>query len=71
MNISKKELIKDLEFCKDLMNRLVDYAKANYPDDPNKCWVDRKHTVIQADIIRLRRELNGVKAKLDWNYEKR
>ena len=69
MNISKKELIEDLEFCKDLMNRLVDYAKANYPNEP-KFW-DRKHTVIQADIIRLRRELNNVKIKLDSNYEKR
>ena len=32
---------------------------------------DNKHTVVQADIIRLRRELNTVKHKLDsYEYER-
>lgn len=63
--ISKSDLIKELNFCKSLMDKIVDYTKTNYRDK----GYDRKHTVIQADIIRLRRELNEVRSKLDWNYK--
>lgn len=65
MNISKDELMNDLQFCKQLMDRIVKYTEKHYRD---KCY-DRRHTVIQADIIRLRRELNEVRAKLDWRYD--
>lgn len=61
----KTEIIKDLKFCQTLMNRLVDYANKNYEDNR---W-SSKHTVIQTDIIRLRRELNEIRQKLDWNYD--
>ena len=67
MTTSKKDLVKDLKFCKSLMDRLVDYAEANYRD----IGYDRRHTVIQNDIIRLRRELNDVRNKLNWNYDER
>ena len=63
---SKKEILKDMEFCQELMNRLVDYTKKNYDDTYS---YGGKHTVIQNDIIRLRRELNNLNRKLDWDYE--
>ena len=64
MTVDKKDVVKDIQFCKDLMDRILKdakkYEKASLYDD--------KHTVLQADIIRLRRELNEVRRKLDWNY---
>lgn len=62
---SKKEILKDLKFCKDLMDRLVAFAEKNYADDHS---YGSKHTPIQQDIIRLRRELNNINHKLEWNY---
>lgn len=65
---SKKEILADLKFCKDLMDRLVIYADENYHDDVP--W-GSNHTTIQNDIIRLRRELSSVNHKLDgWRVEK-
>ena len=65
MNVDKKQIVKDIQFCKELMDRLLKdakkYEKSGLYDD--------KHTVLQADIIRLRRELNEVRKKLDWDYE--
>ena len=59
--MTKAELIKELRFCKELMNRLEEYAIANYSD------YRRQHTVIESDIIRLRRELNEIRIKLgEW-----
>ena len=68
MVAKKKEIIDDLKFCKMLMDRLVDYANKNYIDE--NYW-DNKHTVIQNDIIRLRRELNDIRKKLNWDYEEK
>ena len=65
MTIDKKEVIKDIQFCKDLMDRLLKDAK-KYEE---ASLYDDKHTVLQADIIRLRRELNEVRKKLDWDYK--
>ena len=64
--INKKDLMSDLKFCQTLMNRLVNYASEDYKDSP---W-DNHHTVIQSDIRRLRRELNEIHHKLEWNYKK-
>ena len=65
--ISKNDLIKDLKFCKELMDRLVKYAEKEYF---NKSYPYGSHnSVIQNDIIRLRRELNDVRKKLDWGYD--
>ena len=61
--MTKAELIKDLKFCKELMEHLEEYAIANYSDN----HIYNQHTVIQADIIRLRRELNEIRIKLgEW-----
>ena len=61
--MTKKELMIDLIFCQlyELMNGLFTYAKENYTDDDYY----NNHTSIQNDIIRLRRELNEVRKKLD------
>ena len=61
----KKEIIKDIKFCKELMDRLVILTEKTYNDDFS---YGSNHTTIQADIIRLRRELNNLRCKLDWNY---
>lgn len=61
---SKKDLMKDLKFCKELMDRLVNYAEESYTGGWNG-----KHTVIQTDIIRLRRELNTIREKLEWSWK--
>ena len=63
--ISKKDLISDLKFCQALMDKLVSYAQKNYKSD--KFWASN-HTVIQNDIKRLRRELNDINHKLEWDY---
>lgn len=63
--VNKKDVIKDIQFCKELMDRLLKDAKKY----EKAGLYDNKHTVLQADIIRLRRELNNVRKKLDWDYE--
>lgn len=63
--VDKKQIVKDIQFCKDLMDRLLKDAK-KYGESGR---YDDKHTVLQADIIRLRRELNEVRKKLDWDYK--
>ena len=65
MTVDKKDVVKDIQFCKDLMDRLLRDAK-KYEE---ASLYDDKHTVLQADIIRLRRELNEVRKKLDWDYK--
>ena len=63
MSAKKSEIIKDLKFCQELMNRLVNTAEHM----GNGTYLNG-HTRVQNDIIRLRRELNDVREKLDWNY---
>ena len=62
---NKKEIIKDTKFCQELMDRLVISA-----ENMGETMWDSKRTVLQQDIIRLRRELNTLKHKLD-HYETR
>lgn len=62
--VDKKDVVKDIRFCKDLMDRLWKDAMKYEEAGP---W-DDKHTVLQADIIRIRRELNEVRKKLDWDW---
>ena len=66
MAADRKEIIKDLEFCQELCKRLVEMAKET--DVGDQRWIDH-HTVLQDDIKRLRRELNLVRQKLDWDYK--
>lgn len=61
MAANKNEILKDLKFCKELMDRMVENA------NNNESYLSYR-TVVQNDIIRLRRELNNVKRKLDWDY---
>ena len=63
MSADKREIIKDLKFCKELMDRLLVYASK--PHDNG--WQNGS-SVIRADIRRLRRELNDVSHKTEWNY---
>lgn len=62
MKLKKEEIMKDLKFCQDLMDRLVESAEEKY--DCSSVW-QCNHTVIKKDIIRLRRELNEVRKKLE------
>ena len=64
---NKKEIIKDMKFCQELMDRLVISAENLKEND----WWMNYHTVVQQDIVRLRRELNTLKHKLDFYEVKR
>ena len=64
--ISKKDLISDLKFCQTLMDKLILYASMHY--ETEHFWASN-HTVIQNDIKRLRRELNDINHKLEWDYK--
>ncbi len=61
MTVDKKQIVKDIQFCKELMDRLVKDIKKY---EKNTLW-DDEHTVLQTDIIRLRRELNEIRKKMD------
>ena len=65
MSATKKEIIVDLKYCKESLDRIVKYTERNYKDSP----YDNYHTVIQADIIKLRRDLNEVNHKLNCDYD--
>jgi len=54
--------MRDLKFCKELMDRLIKYTDDNYTSE--RSW-QSNHTVIQNDITRLRRELMSVSHKLE------
>lgn len=55
----KREILNDMKFCKELMDRLYRFTEENYGDS-----YAPKNTVVQNDIIRLRRELMNVSKKL-------
>lgn len=63
MSANKKEIMADLNFCKELMDRLYLFADKNYGES-----YAPKNTVVQNDIIRLRRELMNVSRKLAYDY---
>ena len=63
MKLKKRRIMKDLKFCQDLMDRLVKFAEEKY-DCSGDVW-QCNHTVIKKDIVRLRRELNEVRKKLE------
>ena len=67
MGATREEIIADLKYCKESLNRIVKYAERNYKDS----LLDNYHTVIQADIIKLRRDLNEVNHKLNWDYDRK
>lgn len=56
--IKAKLVKKQLEFCKELMNRLVADVNETFDGDLESSWWGLKnHTVFENDIVRLRREL--------------
>lgn len=59
MSATKKEIMTDLEYCRASLVRIIRYTDKNY----NGNYFNH-HTVIQADIIKLRRELNEINRKL-------
>lgn len=63
MSATKKEIIKDLQYCKESLDRIIKYTENYYGGD-----YTNHHTVIQADIIKLRRELNEINKKFAWEY---
>ena len=64
MSATKKEIMADLKYCKESLDRIIRYADKNYED--NSYFTH--YTVIQADIIKLRRELNEINHKFAWDY---
>ena len=56
---SQKEVVKDLEFCKELLNRILAKAKRE--------GCDYYPSVLKNDIRRLCRELNDVRRGMEWN----
>lgn len=63
MFIDRTELLADLKYCKDSLSRIIKYTERNY-----SAIYGANHTVIQKDIIKLRRDLNEVNLKLNWYY---
>ena len=63
--IDKKKIVDQVRFCSVLMGRIkVDVENAHEYD----CYLG-KYTVMQTDVIRLRRELNELRKLLDANWD--
>lgn len=65
MSATKKEIIKDLQYCKESLDRIIKHTE-NYYNAEYYC--NDHHTVVQSDIVKLRRELNEINKKLAWEY---
>ena len=63
MSATKNEIIKDLNYCKESLDRIIKHTEKYYGGN-----YGNHHTVIQADIIKLRRELNEINKKFAWEY---
>lgn len=66
MRVTKKEILADLRYCKESLDRIIKYTDKSFRDESYYTH----HTVVQADIIKLRRELNEINHKLQWDYER-
>ncbi len=64
MSATKKEIMADLKYCKESLDRIIRYADKKCEDG----YYFTHYTVIQADIIKLRRELNEINHKFAWDY---
>ena len=67
MRATKKEIMADLRYCKDSLDRIIRYTDKNYEGDS----YTSHYTVIQADIVKLRRELNEINHKMEWDYDRK
>ena len=68
MSKFNEKLQQDLKFCKELMDRLVNSVDDKIKEIEDGTEYKVPYTVVQNDIIRLRRELNKVRKELDWDY---
>lgn len=67
MRASNKDTINQANFCGLLMERLERDVKQNVADTKSEYSVPNV-TRLQADIVRLRRELNDLSKMLEWRY---
>ena len=63
--IDKKKIVDQARFCSVLMGRI----KTDIEGAEEQRWGLYKHTVMQTDILRLRRELNELRKLLDANWD--
>ena len=63
--IDKKKIVDQARFCSVLMGRI----KADIENAEEYRWTLYKHTVMQTDVIRLRRELNELRKMLNVNWD--
>lgn len=66
MRASKKEIMKDLAYCRESLDRIIEFAERELNE--TSVFFYGKRTVIQSDIIKLRRELNDIRRKLDGDF---
>lgn len=66
MSASKKEIMQDLAYCRESLDRIIEFAKRELNE--TSVFFYGKRTVIQSDIIKLRRELNEIRRKLDGDF---
>ena len=64
---NRKQAKEQINFCKELMDRLVKSISDNIDED-SSWWGIRNHSQISNDIVRLRRELNALN-KLMYPYD--
>lgn len=64
MSAPKKEILADLRYCRESLDRIIKYTEKDYDEG----YPYNHHTIIQADIIKLRRELNEINHKFEWEY---
>ena len=63
--VDKKQVKKDADFCKTLMDRLYKDLTEYCNKEKEHSWDLDGHTIIQADIKRLRRELSNLYKELE------
>lgn len=67
MRASNKDTINQANFCGLLMERLRRDVNQSVADSNSEYTVPNV-TRLQADIVRLRRELNDLNKMLEWRY---
>ena len=63
--IDKKKIVDQARFCSVLMGRI----KADIETAEEQRWALYRHTVMQTDVTRLRRELNELRKLLNANWD--
>ena len=64
--IQKKEILKQSKFCGELLDHINTDLEHNLKETSDgQGWVP-KYTIIQNDIVKLRRELLRLRDMVDW-----